>query len=41
LDLHKELIFGGLTERSIEKDHLHARLRQFLQEQDLVCVVAC
>src|SRR5262249_51114817 len=40
LDLHEEVILGGLPERSIENDHLDARLRQFLQEHDLVRIVA-
>jgi hypothetical protein len=40
LDLHEQVILGGLTERSIEKDHLDTRPRQFLQEHDLVRIVA-
>jgi transposase len=40
LDLHEEVILGGLTERAIEKDHLDARLRQFFQEHDLLRIVA-
>jgi hypothetical protein len=40
LDLQQEVIFRGLAERPIEEDDLNARLRQFIQEQDLVRIVA-
>jgi hypothetical protein len=40
LHLQEELIFRGLSEWSVEENHLHPMLGQLLQEQNLVGVVA-